>query len=97
MVIPLIQVVCGQASGGVSASPDAALLAAFRNPFRYLILLQKIVDGLSQQNRLGNAGPSRELHEQLMLVRVEIHGMHLAFRSAHVGTLANGVDEVKPH
>jgi hypothetical protein len=97
MVIPLLQVVCGQASGGVSAPPGAAFLAAFRNPFRYLILLQKIINGFSQQNRLGNAGPSRELHEQLMLVRVEIHGMHLAFRSAHVSTLANGDDEMKPY
>lgn len=61
------------------------------------MLFQKIINGFSQQNRLGNAGPSRELHEQLMLVRVEIHGMHLAFCSAHVSTLANGDDELKPY
>ena len=92
-----MQVVCGQASGCVSAQPGAAFLAASRNPFRYLILLQKIVDGLPQQNRLGNTGLLRELHEQLMLGRVEIHGMHLAFRSAHVSTLANSDDEMKPY
>ena len=97
MVIPLIQVVCGQAAGGALTPLAAAISSAFRNSFRYLILLQKIINGFSQQNRLGNAGRSRELHEQLMLAGVEIHGMHLAFRSAHVSTLANGDDEMKPY
>ena len=32
-----------------------------------------------------------------MLLGIEIHGMHLAFRSAHVNTLANNDDEKKPY
>src|SRR5690349_18242427 len=32
-----------------------------------------------------------------MLLGIEIHGMHLAFRSAHVNTLANNDDEMKPY
>ena len=32
-----------------------------------------------------------------MLLGIEIYGMHLAFRSAHVSTLANEDDEMKPY
>ena len=93
MVIPLIQVVCGQALGGVSAPPGAACLSVFLGPLSDSIFLQQIIDGFPQQDRLGNAGLLNELHEQLMLVRVEIHGMELSFGFAHASTLTR-VSEV---
>jgi hypothetical protein len=41
---------------------------------------------------LGNAGLARELHEQIVLVGIEIDGVQLAFRFAHTYTLATLAD-----
>jgi hypothetical protein len=68
---------------GVGTPAISSSLAYTSCPFPFLVLDQKIIDCLSQQDRLGDAGPGGQRVQEFRLLGLEIERLELKPAGRH--------------